>query len=138
MNAPAIHLNPYGYGAKNTEEVLRYLTRSVNNVVLASDEDVYAAKIIKELQSQLQQSTTSTTTDQTLQQELDELRAKVASLQTENTTLKMEKELDEQRLKYCLENTIIYSDGFLYADLEQEEVIDGNLRQAIDQLVNHI
>jgi len=137
MNAPAVHLNPYGYGAKNTEEVLRYLTRSVNNVVLASDESVCAAEIIKELQSQLKQSTKATTTDQKLQQELDELRSKLASLETENTTLKMEKELDEQRIKYCLENTIIYSDGFLYADLEQEEVVDGNLRQALDQLVNN-
>ena len=111
MNAPAVHLNPYGYGAKNTEEVLRYLTRSVNNVVLASDEDVYAAKIIKELQSQLQQSTTSTTTDQTLQQELDELRAKVASLQTENTTLKMEKELAEQEAaKIAAEKMALYQE----------------------------
>ena len=138
MNAPAIHLNPYGYGAKNTEEVLRYLTRSVNNVVLASDESVCAAEIIKELQSQLKQKNKATTADQKLQQELDELRSKLASLETENTTLKMEKELDEQRIKYCLENSIIYSNGFLYADLEQEEVFDGNFRKAIDLLSYHI
>ena len=138
MNAPAIHLNPYGYGAKNTEEVLRYLTRSVNNVVLASDESVCAAEIIKELQSQLKQKNKATTADQKLQQELDELRSKLASLETENTTLKMEKELDEQRIKYCLENSIIYSNGFLYADLEQEEVVDGNFRKAIDLLSYHI
>lgn len=136
MNAAAINLNPYGYGAKTLDEVLRYLTRHVNDVVLASDEDVYAAELIESLKTQLKQQRTHDDTSQQLQQELDTLRAQISVLESENASLKIEKELDEQRLKYCLENTIIYSDGCLYADLEQEEVIDGNLRQAIDNLLS--
>lgn len=131
MNAAAINLNPYGYGAKTLDEVLRYLTRH-----LASDEDVYAAELIEELSTQLKQQKNHNSSSTQLQQELDTLRAQISVLESENASLKIEKELDEQRLKYCLENTIIYSDGCLYADLEQEEVVDGNLRQAIDNLLS--
>lgn len=131
MNAAAINLNPYGYGAKTLDEVLRYLTRH-----LASDEDVYAAELIEELSTQLKQQKNHNSSSTQLQQELDTLRAQISVLERENASLKIEKELDEQRLKYCLENTIIYSDGCLYADLEQEEVVDGNLRQAIDNLLS--
>lgn len=136
MNAAAINLNPYGYGAKTLDEVLRYLTRHVNDVVLASDEDVYAAQLIEELSTQLKQQKNHNSSSTQLQQELDTLRAQISVLERENASLKIEKELDEQRLKYCLENTIIYSDGCLYADLEKEKVVDGNLRQAIDNLLS--
>lgn len=136
MNAAAINFNPYGYGADTPDEVLRYLTRHVKDVVLASDEDVYAAQLIEELRTQLKQQKNHNAGSPQLQQELDTLRARISVLESENASLKMEKELDEQRLKYCLENTIIYSDGCLYADLEQEEVVDGNLRQAIDHLLS--
>lgn len=131
MNAAAINLNPYGYGAKTLDEVLRYLTRH-----LAPHEDVYAAELIEELSTQLKQQKNHNSSSTQLQQELDTLRAQISVLERENASLKIEKELDEQRLKYCLENTIIYSDGCLYADLEQEEVVDGNLRQAIDNLLS--
>lgn len=134
MNAKAIYFNPCGYGAKNLEDLMRFLTRSVNGATLATDEELYAAQVIEELLRKNAEKNKKSTISSDIQQELEHLRAKITLLETENTALKLEKEQDEQRIKYCVENTVIYSDGYLFVDLEQEEVVEGNLRNAIDQL----
>lgn len=138
MNATtSINMNPYGYGATTPVDVLRYLTRHVNSSVFASNEELYAAQLIEKLQTQLtQQSSIAPALPQS--QELHALQQQIKALQKENAALKIEKELDEQRLKYCLENTIIYSNNCLYADLEQESVINGDVRTALDKLLSHL
>ena len=47
-NVPVLD-NPYGYGANTLEKLHRYLTRHVRNVPFASEEDLYADKVVTEL-----------------------------------------------------------------------------------------
>lgn len=112
--------NPNGYGARTLEQVLKYLTRSVNQSCYASDEEQYAAQLLRDMQSQIY----------ALEQEVRNLAGHIEEL-------KSEYELDGKRLAYCVTNGVFLDkDQCLYSDLDKEEVINGNHRQALDRLMN--
>jgi hypothetical protein len=124
--------NPFGYGAETDEQLQRYLTRK-----LASPEEVFAATVIRLLHRQVQ----------TLHQELEKSRLQsvepavdeVQMLKEQLHELKFRYEqdrfLDLQRIQYCLLNDVLLADGFIFVRLEQEEVVDGDYRAAIDKLM---
>lgn len=114
--------NPYGYGISTLENLLKYLTRSVNGHCFSSLEEQFAAKTIQEL-------IPSTSND-----EIAALKNQIVLLNSENKALKQELLRDEQRIKYCIEHQVIYNDGYLYAGLDVEQVLDQDFRQAIDNL----
>ncbi|MCB1658161.1 MAG: hypothetical protein KDI39_08040 [Pseudomonadales bacterium] len=121
MNATLKSLN---YNKLSVERILKYLTRSVNGQCFASEEEQEAAKLITALFAKL--NDTSTSQSQTI------------LLQSEISSLKEELELDNERIKYCLENHVIYNDNCLYVDLEKEAIINQDFRTAIDNLrLNH-
>lgn len=133
-NAPIMQ-NPYGYNTKSLEELHCYLTRSVNNKCFSSAEDLYAARAILELQqciqglkqqiSSLEQAALATKPQQTL----DIIKEKEFS--------EHERNLDSQRLLYCMEHGVLMVDDCIYENLETETVIDGDFRAALDRLASH-
>lgn len=121
MNAALKSIN---YDKVSIQRIVKYLTRSVNGQCFASEEEQEAAKLITLLLSML-----------------DNIRASQSQtilLQSEISSLKEELELDYERIKYCLESHVIYSDNYLYVDLDKESVINQDFRTAIDNLrLNH-
>lgn len=124
--------NPYGYGAKTAEELQRYLER-----VFASPEQLYAATTITQLRSKID----------ALQQELKALHQKPSLVVTDHSP-KLRKQLhdlscqyehdraeDLERIEYCLRNDVLLADTCIFVRLEQEEVIDGDYRSALDKLM---
>ena len=112
------------YTADSIARLLKYLTRSVNGQCFASEEEQEAAKLIQYLSSILEKTGAS--------------QSETILLQREIIALKEELESDNERIKYCLENQVIYNEGYLYVDLDQEAVIGQDFRRAIDNLrLNH-
>ncbi len=119
-NAPIMQ-NPYGYNTKSLEELHCYLTRSVNNKCFSSAEDLYAARAILELQQCIQG-----------------LKQQISSLeQAAKEFSEHERNLDSQRLLYCMEHGVLMVDDCIYENLETETVIDGDFRAALDRLASH-
>ena len=131
-NVPVLD-NPYGYGANTLEKLHRYLTRHVGNVRFASDEDLYADKVVTELRRQVTR----------LESELQKLKQQKTTTSSENKTdIKVIKEQyeyermsDTQRLEYCMTHEVVMIDGCIYANLDTEKVIDGDFRAALDRLI---
>ena len=125
--------NPYGYGANTLEKLHRYLTRHVGNVRFASDEDLYADKVVTELRRQVAR----------LEKELQKLKQQKTTTSSENKTdinvikeqYEYERMLDTQRLEYCMTHEVVMIDGCIYANLDTEKVIDGDFRAALDRLI---
>lgn len=125
--------NPYGYGANTLEKLHRYLTRHVGNVRFASDEDLYADKVVTELRRQVTR----------LESELQKLKQQKTTTSSENKTdinvikeqYEYERMLDTQRLEYCMTHEVVMIDGCIYANLDTEKVIDGDFRAALDRLI---
>ncbi|PTQ87707.1 hypothetical protein [Agitococcus lubricus] len=131
MAIPIENTNPYGFGANTLEQLQRYLQRTVNNICFASEEDLYAAMVIESLQQQIE----------ALQQEISTLKqqqvnmSQVVDIQLLKAKYEYEKALDSQRLEYCMTHEVLYADGQIYANLETEEVIDGDYRAALDKIM---
>lgn len=131
-NVPVLD-NPYGYGANTLEKLHRYLTRHVGNVRFASDEDLYADKVVTELRRQVTR----------LESELQKLKQQKTTTSSENKTdinvikeqYEYERMLDTQRLEYCMTHEVVMIDGCIYANLDTEKVIDGDFRAALDRLI---
>ena len=125
--------NPYGYGANTLEKLHRYLTRHVGNVRFASDEDLYADKVVTELRRQVTR----------LESELQKLKQQKTTTSSENKTdinvikeqYEYERMSDTQRLEYCMTHEVVMIDGCIYANLDTEKVIDGDFRAALDRLI---
>ncbi len=131
-NVPVLD-NPYGYGANTLEKLHRYLTRHVGNVRFASDEDLYADKVVTELRRQVTR----------LESELQKLKQQKTTTSSENKTdinvikeqYEYERMSDTQRLEYCMTHEVVMIDGCIYANLDTEKVIDGDFRAALDRLI---
>ena len=131
-NVPVLD-NPYGYGANTLEKLHRYLTRHVGNVRFASDEDLYADKVVTELRRQVTR----------LESELQKLKPQKTTTSSENKTdinvikeqYEYERMSDTQRLEYCMTHEVVMIDGCIYANLDTEKVIDGDFRAALDRLI---
>lgn len=131
-NVPVLD-NPYGYGANTLEKLHRYLIRHVGNVRFASDEDLYADKVVTELRRQVTR----------LESELQKLKQQKTTTSSENKTdinvikeqYEYERMLDTQRLEYCMTHEVVMIDGCIYANLDTEKVIDGDFRAALDRLI---
>jgi|GEM_PF-3367158 len=131
-NVPVLD-NPYGYGANTLEKLHRYLTRHVGNVHFASDEELYADKVVTELRRQVAR----------LERELQKLKQQKSTTYSENKTdinvikeqYEYEHMLDTQRLEYCMTHEVVMIDGCIYAHLETEKVVDGDFRTALDKLI---
>lgn len=133
--------NVYGYGAANIEQLLRYLRRSVNGVCYAAEEEQYAADVICDLQRQLQQqaeqahSAPAVSADAALTQQLQALTTDYLNLKIKYEGLLAEHRRDRQRIAFCLQEQVYASGDTLCADLDQEPVINGDYRAAIDRLM---
>jgi ribosomal protein L29 len=131
-NVPVLD-NPYGYGANTLEKLHRYLTRHVRNVPFASEEDLYADKVVTELRRQVTR----------LESELQKLKQQKTTTSSENKTdinvikeqYEYERMSDTQRLEYCMTHEVVMIDGCIYANLDTEKVIDGDFRAALDRLI---
>lgn len=111
--------NPYGYAADNPERLMQYLTRTVNNVCFASDEDLYAAQYIESLEQQLKQ-----------------LQADMIKYKHLYEEALHQYELDSKRLEFCLLEGAIREDNSVHIHLEHETIINGDYRSAIDRLMH--
>lgn len=123
------------------ELVLRHLTRSVNGVCYASEEEGYAAVLIRQLQQEvadlkaqvamLQEKNQSlngqSTSDQTT---LDHINAV-----TEIDKLRAEYKRDGLRIAFCLQENLYSSGDYIVGHFEQELIVDGNYRTAIDRIM---
>jgi hypothetical protein len=123
--------SPYGYGANNLEQLHCYLTRHVKGVCFSSEEDLYAANVILELQQRIQQLEQQL---YNLQQPAPETKPKeLGSVKEFN---EHERALDTKRLQYCMTHEVFMVDSCIYVNLESETVIDGNFRAALDKLID--
>lgn len=125
-----------GYGACTPAQVLQYLTRSVNGVCYAAAEEQYAAQVIRELQAEVQE----------LRQELDQQQAATATatstqptdiqdLLAEIAELRAEQKRDSMRIAYCLQESLYSQGDFVVGNFEQEPVVNGNYRAALDKIM---
>lgn len=108
----------YGYGAQTPEQLLRYLTRSVNGVSFAAPEELYAARLLLDMQNQIR----------ALEQELVAL----ARRQVESRT---DEDADLKRIAFCVQQGVMQSGEMLYAGLDCEPVVNGDYRTALDKLM---
>lgn len=135
-------VNPQGIGASTPDQVLRYLSRSVNNICYAAPEEQYAAGLIRSLLAErdaldaevrrlreAQQATAGSPQAPTAQP--DEL----VRLRHQNDTLGREYRRDSQRLAYCLQESLYSAGDFIVGDFEQVPVEQGNYRTAIDKIM---
>lgn len=121
MNAA---VKPPHLTSSSTVELLNYLTRSVNGICFSSKEEQEAAKLITTLFSMLENTNVS--------------QSQTILFKSEINALKEELEMDNQRIKYCLEHQAIYNKGYIYVGLDKEQVINEDFRAAIDNLrLNH-
>jgi vacuolar-type H+-ATPase subunit I/STV1 len=128
--------SPYGYGANNLKQLQLYLNRNVKQICFSSEEDLYASKVIVELQHQIQQLESEI--QQLKQQKVIEntnIEPKILEIIKEQST--HERTLDSQRLYYCMTNEVFMVEGNIYANLESEPVVDNDFRAALDRLVGH-
>lgn len=156
-NAQLIANSPYGYGALSPEQLLKYLTRSVNNVCFAAPEEQYAAELIQQLQTQvaelqkemetLRHNSPSTHTpapviphpdalhDLHVAQQLASMREEVLILHTKYKEAQDEYKRDGQRLAYCLQEHVYSAGDYIIDQFDREPVLDGCYRNAIDKLI---
>ena len=125
------------------DKLVRYLRRSVNGVCYAAKEEQLAAQLICSLQQQVQHLH-SQTNSQTPISECTHLVAKIQELTTNYLTLKLQyddlledHQCDGRRIAFCLQETVCASGDMLFADLEQEPVVKGDYRAAIDRLMSN-
>lgn len=129
-----------GYGAQTIDELLRYLTRSVNGVVLAGEEEQMAAKIITMLRQEIDGLKSA--------QELAVLDSKpdgvsgadeagTGQLKQEIERLKQEYKKDGQRIAYSLQEALYSSGDYVCSadGLDHIEIKKGSYRDAIDSLM---
>lgn len=112
--------NPFGYRANSADQILVYLTRSVGNIPFASNEELYAAALIHKMRDQIQ----------VLEHELKTVYRKYQAARG-NTSY----EQDTVRIKYCITHGVVLNNGYLYAGLDSELVIQDDYRAAIDRLI---
>lgn len=112
--------NPFAYRANSVDQVLLYLTRSVNNIPFASNEELYAAALIDKMRDQIQ----------FLEYELKTVYRKYQHEKHNHLY-----EQDSLRLEYCIRHGIILHNQRLYCESDSEAVIDNNYRAAIDNLM---
>lgn len=122
--------NIHAYGAKNIQDIIKYLTRNINGICVSSQEEQHAAHLLKELSDKLQKVSN--------QDDHHQLKSQISLLKLENQQLKQEQQLDEKRIKYCIEHGVLYANGFLHADLDQEAVINNDYRAALDTLMQQL
>ena len=123
-NAVLLSESPYGYGSRTLEQTLLYLTRAVGDVCFATNEEQQAAQWLMFLQDKIK----------LLENELKLLYDK-----HKNSTgfHEVDEDLHRQRIEYCLIHGVILSDGYLYAGLEAEPVLNDDYCLAIDKLMAH-
>lgn len=122
------------------ERLLRYLTRSVNNICYASEEEQYAAALIIQLQAEIaglkdevvtlrEQNQTINTMVRTDHGDID------YSTEKEIDILRAAYKRDGLRLAFCLQESL-YSDGnYIVGNFEHEQVVEGDYRAAIDRIM---
>lgn len=122
MNAIPSNLktNPFGYQANSVDQLLVYLTRSVNNIPFASNAELYAAALIDKMRDQIQ----------VLEHELKTVYRKYQAARNNNSY-----QQDTVRIKYCITHSVTLHGDYLEAGFEREPVIDGDYRSALDRLM---
>lgn len=127
----------------DADKLIRYLKRSVNGVCYAALEEQLAAQLICSLQQQVQHLERQAgkpdveANNPDLVQQLQTLTTEFLTLKLKYDELLLESRRDSRRIAFCLQETVCASGDMLIADLDQEPVIDGDYRSAIDRLMTN-